>query len=430
MSEGIAMNRPVIRTALGSLMAACLMTAAIAPAAAQSFGGMPTITPQDRAKAKARAAAKQEELEKDKRLPRYVVVDQGGYAADQDVQSYSSIQDAIDNVAWGGVVVVRPGIYFEDLELTRSVRIEGQGSGPSRPRILPVKRTKAATGENGLVDGSCVRFDPELPSEHVQIENVSFEPAWMQTDRSLIALYQDRFGGSVVMASEGLTEPCVDVRRGIFSMVGAAVDGAGHHNGELVKLAGGMALLEKNRVSGGRMGIAVSQTQPAWDRAVLIDNIVSNNYHQGVSLDGSASMLATGNLINTNGVGLSYSGSGPATLVGNKILDNASHGVLLEENAREVLVRLNQIWSNRGDGIKVINSGGLIEDNDIDGNSGVEVSTLGHLNSVPTIINDVQANTASPAPVNRRQRNGIIDWQVGNRDTDTAVMTGAPVNRR
>jgi parallel beta-helix repeat protein len=173
----------------------------------------------------------------------------------------------------------------------------------------------------------------------------------------------------------------------------STVDGGGRHDGTLVSVTGGTAMLEKNTITGGRRGITVAQDHPLWDRALLIDNVVSSNQREGIHLAGVSSTLATGNLINANGAGLVYNGHGDATLVGNKILDNGGNGILLDREGQQVLVRLNQIWSNQGDGVKVLSSAGLIEDNDIDGNAGYEINTLEHVGNIPRYYNDVEANT-------------------------------------
>ncbi|MEM9234725.1 MAG: right-handed parallel beta-helix repeat-containing protein, partial [Pseudomonadota bacterium] len=269
----------------------------------------------------------------------------------------------------------------------RSVSLHGDRGAGSGVRIVQKVVTDKATGKQK----PCLTFTPNNFNEHAQISNIEFEP----------------LSGSDV--------PCVDVQGGIFTMVESSVSGSRAHSGDLVSISGGMAFLEKNSISGGSVGIRVNQDHPLWDRATLVDNIITENSVEGVHLAGEASMLATGNLINANGIGINYNGRGAATLVGNKILNNGKHGVVLGENGKEVLVRLNQIWSNDGDGIRVENSTGLIEDNDIDGNGGFEVSTIGHLNTVPTIINDVAQNVSSPT-YNRknRRRADQSQWRVGN----------------
>ena len=343
-----------------------------APASAQTFGSMPTVTPQaDYAKKKG--AKKKEEEKK----PSYVVVDKGGR------QGFTSIQAAVDAVAWGGVVVVMPGLYEENLELTRAVSIQGDRGPGAGVRIVPTDGAKP-----------CLSYEPVNFNDHAMISNVQFYPA------SGAPGGQADYAAGLVNASS--STPCVKVDGGVFTMKESTVDGAGRHAGTLVDIAGGTALLEKNTITGGLRGVYVAQEHPLWDRTLLIDNVVSGNEREGVHLAGVSSMLATGNLISANGAGLIYNGHGEATVLGNKILDNNSHGVLLDEKARQVLLRLNQIWSNNGDGVKVVSSTGLIEDNDIDGNAGFEINTLEHTGNVPTYFNDVEANTKEK----RRRRRG------------------------
>jgi hypothetical protein len=405
-------------TVLASLSAAMGAVAIAASASAQGFGGMPTtgagqetfgglpaLTPQGRAKMERRAQQDARVLpNRREERPAYVVVDKGGPNRDRSRQSYDSIQEAVDAVAWGGVVVVMPGVYNENVTLSRSVSLQGDRGPGMGVEIRPLDETKP-----------CLSFQPMHFNDHAMVSNVSFRPAWKRTMGVEDVSFQHdplNVGSDLV----GDDVPCIDVEGGVFSLIQATVDGEGAHRGDLISIKGGTALLEKNKVSGGHRGIAVNQTHALWDRTMLIDNIVANNLIEGVHLDGVASMLATGNLINSNGRGLVYSGNGAATLVGNKILNNDSHGVLLDQDARQVLVRLNQIWSNKGDGIKVFNSGGLIEDNDIDGNKGYEISTIGHLDNLPIIINDVAANKSSPRnkrwankPSGRRE-----GWAIGD----------------
>ena len=136
-------------TALLSMAAAGALAA---PAMAQqgTFGGMPTVTPQSQLEAQKKQAAKKKSSSRKRKLPAYVVVDKGGPNAglydeaddsyDNDVSRarYTSINEAIKNVAWGGVVVVMPGVYEENIELERSVSLEGRRAGASGPRIRQV----------------------------------------------------------------------------------------------------------------------------------------------------------------------------------------------------------------------------------------------------------------------------------------------------
>ena len=368
----------MIRTALAAASGLALGAALIGPAAAQTFGGMPTVTPQAEYAKKKNQAKKAEEKEDER--PSYVVVDKGGR------QGYTSIQEAVDAVAWGGVVVVMPGLYEENIELSKAVSIQGDRGPGAGVRVVPASGSKP-----------CLSYSPINFNDHAMISNLQFYPAATApaTERARAIN-----AGAYNAAS---TESCIKVDGGVFTMMESTVDGAGRHGGTLVEILGGTALLEKNTITGGQRGVVVDQDHALWDRAFLVDNVVSGNDRAGIHLAGVSSMLATGNLINANQEGLVYNGHGDATVVGNKILDNRSHGIELGREGQQVLLRLNQIWSNKGDGVKVFSSAGLIEDNDIDGNIGFEINTLEHTGNVPRYYNDIEANVkAKPGKKRRR----------------------------
>lgn len=346
--------------------------------AQDTFGNLPTVTPQGQAERNRRARTATENRRREDPLPAYVVVDKGGPRGGPDRHVYTTIQEGINAVAKGGVVVVMPGVYNENVELNRSVILQGdRGAGAG----VVVRPTNASQ--------PCLKFAPDGFNDHVKVSNITFQAPDTPVEASL--------GAGMVNASPSAYTACVDVERGVFTMEDSTVQASSRHFGNLVSIRGGTSILSRNRVSGGLgHGIAVTQSHAVWDRTVLTDNIIENNRVAGVHLEGDADMTVAGNLINGNGYGLHYDGDGAAMLVGNKILNNHSHGVLLDSGGRQVLVRMNQIWSNDAHGIAIIRSDGLIEDNDIDGNEGFEISTIGHTGAIPEIFNDVEVNKASP----------------------------------
>lgn len=416
----------------GTFLAALAMGAiASGTASAQgTFGGLPTITPQGKAKVEQRRDTRLAARRLAPPRPSYVVVDKGGPSTDPRRASFESIQEAVDAVAWGGVVVVMPGVYHENVELKRSVVLQGDRGPGTGVRIMPKDDTKP-----------CLSFAPVNFNDHAKVSNIDFEPAWRKTQPDRARAFEagenyveglptnSRFSGTPDFANNSFTSrpdagqseapACVNVAGGFFTMVDSVVDGGGQHFGNLVSVSGGTALLEKNRLTGGSRGVSIHQNHALWDRALLIDNIVANNIFEGVHLAGEAPMLATGNLINANETGILYNGRGAATVVGNKILNNASHGVKLGSRANQVLVRLNQVWSNKGDGINIVNSSGLIEDNDIDGNTGDEISTIDRHDTIPVIINDVAENRPSPDSRNRDRR-----WFRVFRESNDGIRNG------
>ncbi|MGV6800782.1 MAG: right-handed parallel beta-helix repeat-containing protein [bacterium] len=365
----------------GLCLGTALLAMLVSPAAhAQNFGGFPTITKQEEAKKAAQQKAQQNKNNPKEEAeivrPDYLVVDSRA----RSDKSYTSIQAAINDVAWGGVIVVMPGDYHENLDLRKPVSIQGDRGPGSRVRIYPQ-------------DGSrpCLNYQPHADSDHALLSNVEFRTSQMTYETA-------GYGSAAEAKFSNISDqdtPCIAIKSGVFTMKETTVDGNNTHNGALVAITGGTAFLEKNKITGGTDGILVNQSHPLWDRTLLVDNIVTHNKFNGLHLTGVSNMLATGNMINENGQGINYNGEGSTTLVGNKILNNRGNGVFLGNDAKQILIRLNQIWSNSGDGVKIIRSNGLIEDNDIDGNGGMEINTMELRGNEPKIINDVGVNAKS-----------------------------------
>lgn len=387
MTAHIAKGKMMKRTSklLGAGLAPIAAMMIFSPASAQTFGGFPTVTKQEEAK-KAAAKKKKDQEEEIVEVvrPDYVVVDSRA----RGNQTYTSIQAAVNDVAWGGVVVVMPGDYYENLDLRKPVTIQGDRGPGSRVRILP-----------GDSSRPCLNYEPYAQTDHAIVSNVEFRTANMTYETP--GSFYDEPQAKLANFS-GEDTPCISVKSGVFTMRETTVDGGNTHNGAMVSISGGSAFLEKNTIRGGTDGILVNQSHPLWDRTNLVDNVVTDNRFNGLHLTGVSTMVATGNTIQNNGLGINYNGEGSTSLVGNKILNNRGDGIFLGEDAKQILLRLNQIWSNSGDGIKVIRSNGLIEDNDIDGNGGYEINTLELIGNSPKIFNDVGVNAKSYAKKKRR----------------------------
>ncbi|NHK28921.1 right-handed parallel beta-helix repeat-containing protein [Parvularcula flava] len=351
------------RLAAGFTVAAIALTGT----ASAQFGGFPTVTKQDQIRIdaqKEKTASKKSEA----KLPSYLVVDSRAHGDD----SYTSIQEAINDVAPGGVVVVLPGVYRENITLTKSVSLQGDRGPGGQVRVMPTDSSKP-----------CLTYSPEGSNDHALVSNMQFDfsDAVFATPGSA--------ANKAVRAGFGSASPCVAIKSGVFTMKETTVDGGNIHFGTMVEITGGTAFLERNEIRGGEQGVLINQKHPLWDRTLLVDNVITGNTGIGLHMQGASTMLVTGNMINANGKGITYNGEGGATMVGNKILNNAGDGVTLGEQAKQVLIRLNQIWANDGDGLKIYQSNGLVEDNDIKGNVGLQISSIGNGNK-PKIYNDVE----------------------------------------
>ncbi len=346
---------------------------------AQTFGGMPTITPQQPSNGSSQNGTDQDA---DDKKPDYVIVDQRR----GKTGSYRTIQGAIDAVSWGGVIVVMPGDYHENLDIRKSVTIQGDRGPGASVRIIAETANKP-----------CLNYEPFSEDSHTLVSNVEFRtaPTAMGRGSGNYGADDDTFG-RIANNSSGASVSCIAIKSGVFTMKESTVDGGLVHNGPLVEITGGTASLERNTIKGGLDGVLIAQRQPLWDRASLLDNNITNNLYTGIHMTGVASVTAAGNFIAENGQGVVYNGEGDATIVANKILNNRGTGVLLGRDAKQVLLRLNEIFENDGDGIKIYSSNGLIENNDIRVKAGYsEIDISEQSGNLPKIINDVPPTAKS-----------------------------------
>ena len=296
-------------------------------ASAQSLGGFPIREP-----GAAASSASGKAKSKRAKGPAQIVVDANGPGP------YTSISDAVDDIAEGGVIYVMHGRYNESLKLDKSVFIQGDRGPGSGVEI------------NAPMNETCLEFDPKSPTAHAVVANVSFY--------------------SKINSS---AEACVDVAKGVFTLKESDVLGSGIRPS--VKVSGGTVTLEKNRISAGSVGIAVNQAHSLSQSFIIDNKILQNRIGVDISSGSRADVFVSANEIFDNlDNGVKASGYGSAKLIGNKIRNNKGAGVFLDKYAKLSLIRYNEINSNDGDGVAVpFGTNGVIEDNEIKENNGLSI---------------------------------------------------------
>ncbi len=415
----------------GLISGICLGALVLPGTAMAQFGGYPTKTPQE---AKDQGSSSTSTT-KDEDKASYLVVDQRF----KGKNGYTSIQAAIDDVAAGGVVLVMPGVYHENVVLDKPVSLQGDRGPGLRVRIAPKDGTSP-----------CLTYQPENDSDHALISNIEFTTVEMVVASSRTESEAAR-AGKVANREYFTNEPCISVKGGVFTMKESTVSGLvdrynadfrgsslteyanneiadsylnqGYmnrsmqqpdtqvfYNGVMVDIQGGTAFLEKNTIRGGMEGIRVAQQHPLWDRTTLVDNKITENNSLGIHLTSASGVQATGNLIELNGIGIKYNGEGDATIVGNKILNNFNDGILLDKGAKEVMLSLNKIARNYGNGVKIIRANGYIRDDNIFEDNGwggayfYDVNTMdAGYNNVPKIGNGIAVNAKNALQESRNR---------------------------
>jgi len=212
---------------------------------------------------------------------------------------YSSIQEAVDGASAGDTVLVRPGVYIENIDVDKSLTIQSEG-GPETTRVHaadPYDHVFEVLASNVAISG----FDIGNASHGYGINvAVATDSIWISDNR----LHHNSSGISL-WNSNGNTITDNDVSENI---------GNGIHLWQ-----SSSNLLQGNTVSSnGYMGIWVRDSSN--DNFVL-SNTVSNNHSYGISVEGSRNTVSD-NHVASNGFGISlWKGSGH-TVTGNSMVDD------------------------------------------------------------------------------------------------------------
>ena len=327
-------------------------------ASAQSLGGFPIREPQS-----ASAGGSNSQSASKKKGAYHIVVDKHAPGA------YRTISSALNDIAEGGTIHVKHGLYEEAISIKKSVFIEGD-RGPGRG--VEIKAP---------VNSHCLSFKPKDSTAHAVVSNVHF-----------------------VSHMNSSASACVDVHTGVFTLKESDVLGSGLR--PAVKVSGGMVFLDKNRISAGSQGIVVEQAHSMMQTVITDNKILQNKVGVDIASGSESDVLISGNEIFDNlDTGIKSSGYGSAKMIGNKIRNNKGSGVILDKYAKLSLVRFNEIVQNSGDGVAIpFGVNGVIEDNNIVGNDGLSIFVRDGLE--PKITNNVIKNNLGDNCSKRDRKKG------------------------
>ena len=294
---------------------------------------------------------------------------------------YSSIAVAVRQAADGDRVIVRPGVYEEQITVDRAVEIVGdtnagevliQLEGPSVMlwraasggiANVTIKHTGVRSGVGIDVAAGTVRIDNcNVSSQGEACVRVRGQAA-PELRRNRIAhgsiagiIYQEQAGG-LVEDNE------------IF----------GHGSFGIDISTRATPTLQCNRIHDNEGGVFVHSN----GLAVLEENDIANNTYSGIEIRTGGNPVVRHNTIHHNSDGVFVHEQGLGLLEDNSISSNLLSGVEIRTGSSPQL-RRNTITNNGGQGCYVHDAGGgVIEDNDLRGNrqgawniSGVSKSRL------------------------------------------------------
>lgn len=250
---------------------------------------------------------------------------------------YKSISKAVKDIAEGGIIYVRGGLYNESIVIDKDVALVGEIN-----QSIPVE-------VNAPMNASCLRIVSKSNTSHVIIDNIQFA------------------------AKFNSAEPCITVDQGYFTLRFSDVIGPGVRPAIVVQ--GGRVHIESSRISAGSEGIQIQQAN-RYSATYLIDNkILHNKIGVDISSGTRGDVIVTGNEVFENlDSGIKASGLGAIKIFGNTIRGNEGSGIVLDKYHSTSVLRFNEIAQNSGDGIAApFGLKGVIEGNNIVGNDGISI---------------------------------------------------------
>jgi len=207
------------------------------------------------------------------------------------VESGARIQAAIDAVTDGGIVVIEPGTYRENLEIDRSVIVLGQEGVILEPETrnrpaMTVDQTagvsifgfqirNAAVGID-VLDSSCLIADCTIRASEIGVRIMTFDDDSVSLRNTVVHGDDKGVGASVLGSGTAALSICE------FSgfATGASIGGIAR-----VSISG---CIVERCYDGCTMASAAT--------AILTDNLIRSNHGSGVRLDASPSGTEEGSL--------------------------------------------------------------------------------------------------------------------------------------
>jgi len=215
---------------------------------------------------------------------------------------YRSIQPAIDAAEPGDLIEIQSGTYYEKLNITKPVRLQGVNSGNGRP----------------VIDG--------------------------QGRDTVIAIFADgtEVKGLIIKGS-GPKDPGMAVFSNRNTIAGNEFSHEGK-DGLLMQRASNNLIADNLLAYNGRNGIFLQES----NNNILRNNTASYNSNAGILLEKSSSNTLEGNVASKNKDGIQLDQSGANSLLKNMPISNSRDGIGLQESYANNLIGNNASYDYNG----------------------------------------------------------------------------------
>ncbi len=303
-------------------------------------------------------------------------------------QDYLTIQEAINSVEDGVIIIVSPGIYPENIDFNQKI-ITVQSINPNDPEI--VKRTVIdGEGKSSVITFKNVESGAILAG--FTIKNGIYEyGSGIYIDNSSPTIIQNiiidnkaiNHGGGAGIYIDNNSSPTI-----INNIISnnSAEWGAG---GIYINNNSSPTINNNKILNNIGDGIDICHSSP-----IIEDNIISNNSAEhggGISIYKSFPIIKDNNISNNEICGI-YIESSSATIENNTIIGNIKYSIYIGWDSSPTINK-NKILNNNGTGIWICHSSPIITNNTISGNNDDDFGGIVmYNNSSPTIEGNTISN--------------------------------------
>jgi parallel beta-helix repeat protein len=295
--------------------------------------------------------------------------------------NFSSISAAVSSstVPAGSIVMVCPGTYKEQVQITKSLTLEGISSGDTDEAII-------APPLGGLVQNAADDLGDGIAAQ-VWVDNVSGGPV------NISNLTVDGSGNAVAS--------CLPLIVGIFYQNTAgtvnhvtARNQNGNRCGVGIEAEGGSAspavTIENNSIHDADSAGIVTETYASFSTPELTATIKGNyinNASQGIVINEGSSNTVSGNVVSNSNFGITAQGGSQGSVSGNTVL-NTPLGI--EPFADGVSVTFNKVFNSSIAGINLQGTKVATVQNNTIGSSkvGIEFTCFADPNVIHNVIID------------------------------------------
>ncbi len=280
---------------------------------------------------------------------------------------YSSIQGAIDSAQYGDTVIVREGVYFEQITMKEGVDVVADGEDEEREDFTTAGRTiiDASSDGGGRHCGGGKRgLNVVRGADDATIDGFTLTGAIIENPEEI----GPRSGGNGVLCVERKT------LRGTSPTIQNCII-TGNSRG-IACAYGASPVIRNNRILNNPfVGIGTRTVEGYPVTAPIIDgNEISSNGKEygnaGIGCDGSSPTITNNFIFDNGAAGIGCKNGATAVITDNEICNNAAAGIGTseEEPAAHVEIRRNVIHDNEGAGIGCHGVTGEITNNIVVGN--------------------------------------------------------------